>query len=92
MLLAVIFGLGLTLANAVALQHNTQFANAHDYAPLQLTKGRASHYEWDMFIARELGAIVVTALLFGTIANSTSYRRRTKAHQQFAAFIANRRR
>lgn len=67
-LLGIIFALILTLGNAFIYKKNVQFATAHDYAPLQLTQTRETHYEWDLFIWREIGAIVVTILVFGVIA------------------------
>ncbi|MFN2449865.1 MAG: hypothetical protein ABR508_08775 [Candidatus Baltobacteraceae bacterium] len=92
-LLGLIFFLALTLLNAVAFRQNADFVNAHDFAPLQLTKAGSSHYEWDIFLAREVAAIAATALLFGAIAGARSTRvRRRKAHPQFARHIANRRR
>jgi hypothetical protein len=69
-LLGIIFALILTLANAYVYRKNVKFAIAHDYAPLQLTQRRETHYEWDMFIWREIGAIIVTSVLFGIIAST----------------------
>ncbi len=69
MLLGIIFALILTLANAYMYRNNVRFATAHDYAPLQLNQKRETHYEWDLFVWREIGAIVVTILIFGAIAH-----------------------
>lgn len=92
-LLGLIFLLLLTLANAFVWRGNVQFANAHDFAPLQLSQGSAAHYEWDLFLWREIAAIGVTVLLFGAIGGLSASRiRRQKAHPQFARHIANRRR
>jgi len=67
-LLGIIFALILTLANAYVYRKNVHFAAAHDYAPLQLNQKRETHYEWDLFVWREIGALVVTIVLFGAIA------------------------
>ena len=69
-LLALIFLLLLTLGNAMLYRRSEHFATAHDAAPLQLTQARETHYEWDAFVWREIGAVVVTALLFGAIASA----------------------
>lgn len=66
-LLGFIFLLILTLGNAWLLRRNAQLATARDYAPLQLNSRTATHIEWDAFVWREIGAIVVTALVFGAI-------------------------
>lgn len=63
-LLAIIFLLILTLANAFLYRRGVQFVNAHDFAPVQLTQHRSQHYEWDAFVWREIGAIVITVVLF----------------------------
>lgn len=67
-LLGIIFALILTLVNAYMYRKNVQFATAHDYAPLQLNQRRETHYEWDLFVWREIGALVVTIVTFGAIA------------------------
>lgn len=64
-LLGIIFLLILTLANAWLFRKGKNFVGAHDYAPIQLTQHRADHYEWDAFVWREIGAVVVTVVLFG---------------------------
>ncbi len=66
-LLGLIFLLVLTLVNAYLFRKGSQFIGAHDYAPVQLNQQRASHYEWDAFIWREIGAVVVTVVVFGAI-------------------------
>ena len=91
-LLAIIFLLALTFFNALALRNMAFFAQAHDYAPLQLAAGRAKQYEWDAFVWREIGAVVLTVGLFGTIGSVKSRRLRREAHQSFTAWTANRRR
>lgn len=69
LLLGFIFLLLLTLGNAWLFQRGQQKVDAHDYAPLQLTQPRSTHYEWDGFVWREIAAIVVTVLVFGVIAS-----------------------
>lgn len=92
-LLGLIFFLLLTFANAFFLRNTVQFANAHDFAPLQLSQFSAAHYEWDLFLWREIAAAAATLLLFGAIGGLSASRiRRRKAHPQFARHIANRRR
>ena len=66
-LLGFIFLLLLTLGNAWLLHKNVQVAVAHDYAPLQLTQRSETRLEWDAFVWREIGAVIVTAVLFGAI-------------------------
>lgn len=77
-LLAIIFLLILTLANAFLFRQGAHFASAHDYAPIQLTQHSMRHYEWDAFVWREIGAIVVTVLLFAgvhALAGSSTHER-----------------
>lgn len=69
LLLALIFLLALTLGNAVLMKHEKSSVAAHDYAPIQITQSHARKYEWDAFIWREIGVIVITAVLFGGIAS-----------------------
>lgn len=69
LLLAFIFLLILTLGNAWLLKRERSFMSAHDYATLQITQPHAHKYEWDAFIWREIGAVVVTVVLFGVIAS-----------------------
>jgi hypothetical protein len=69
LLLAVIFFLALTLGNAVLMKREKASETAHDYAPIQITQEHARKYEWDAFVWREIGALVVTVLVFGTIAS-----------------------
>jgi len=66
-MLAIIFALMLTLINAYMYRRNEKFATAHDYSALQLNQTRMTHYEWDAFIWREIGAIAITIVLFGGI-------------------------
>ncbi len=63
-LLAVIFLLVLTLVNAYLFRKGARMIAGHDYAPVQLTQQRTLHYEWDAFIWREIGAVVITVVLF----------------------------
>lgn len=72
LLLAVIFLLALTLGNAVLMKREKVSVAAHDYAPLQITQSHARKYEWDAFIWREIGALVITVLVFGGIASVRS--------------------
>ncbi|HET9097073.1 MAG TPA: hypothetical protein VFN37_10450 [Candidatus Baltobacteraceae bacterium] len=69
MLLALIFLLVLTLGNAWLMKRERSAVAAHDYAPLQITQPHARKYEWDAFIWREIGALVLTVLVFGTVAS-----------------------
>jgi hypothetical protein len=66
-MLAIIFALMLTLVNAYMYRRNQQFATAHDYSALQLNQKPMTKYEWDAFIWREIGALVITIVLFGGI-------------------------
>lgn len=66
-MLGLIFLLLLTLANAWLYRQGLRFVGAHDFAPVQLTQHRSSHLEWDAFVWREIGAIVITILLFAGI-------------------------
>jgi hypothetical protein len=78
-LLAIIFLLILTLANAFLYRKGVRLASAHDFAPVQLTQHRSQHYEWDAFVWREIGAIVVTAVLFAGVhafAGSSTHERK----------------
>lgn len=75
LLLAFIFLLLLTLGNAWLMKREKFDVSAHDYAPLQITKSHARKYEWDAFIWREIGAIVITALVFGGISTAGRARR-----------------
>lgn len=75
LLLACIFLLLLTLGNAWLMKREQADVRAHDYAPVQITQAHASKYEWDAFIWREIGAIVVTALVFGAIASLRATKR-----------------
>ncbi len=68
LLLAFIFLLVLTLGNAWLMRREQASLTARDYAPLQLTQRHADKYEWDAFIWREIGALVVTVVVFGAIA------------------------
>jgi hypothetical protein len=76
LMLALIFLLLLTLGNAWLLRRDRTFMRAHGYAPVQLRQRTAQKIEWDAFVWREIGAIVVTALVFGAIAST---RRRYKS-------------
>lgn len=68
-LLALIFLLILTLGNAWLMKRERAAVTAHDYAPVQITQPHARKYEWDAFIWREIGALVITVLVFGTVAS-----------------------
>lgn len=76
LMLGLIFLLLLTLGNAWLLRRDRAFMDAHGYAPVQMRQRTAQKIEWDAFIWREIGAIVVTAVVFGGIASVT--RRRYK--------------
>lgn len=66
-LLALIFLLVLTLGNAYLLKRERAYVAAHDYAPLQLRRARTGRYERYGFAWREIGAVVLTVLVFGGI-------------------------
>lgn len=90
-LLGLIFLLALTLGNAFLLRSTASFVTAHDFAPIQITQAHAVKYEWDAFVWRELGAVAVTLLVFGTIAGLRTTRRRRATQRAFVDQIANRR-
>ena len=74
-LLALIFLLILTLGNAWLYHRAVQEARARTVAPLQQPLSQpvspnALPDEWRDFIDREIGAIVITAVIFGIIAST----------------------
>lgn len=90
-LLGLIFLLLLTFGNALLMRQNAYAVTARDFDLFQITLSHATKYEWDFFIARELAAIAVTLVLFGSIANLRGSHRRREAHPAFHDRIANRR-
>lgn len=68
-LLAFIFLLLLTLGNAWLMNRMKRSVQAHDFARVQITQAHATKYEWDAFVWREIGAIAITAVVFGSIAS-----------------------
>lgn len=68
LLLAFIFFLALTLGNAFLMRREQTSVSAHDFAPIQITQPHARKYEWDAFVWREIGVLVFTVLVFGTVA------------------------
>ena len=78
LLLALIFLLALTLGNAVLMKREKSNVAAHDYAPVQITQSHARKYEWDAFIWREIGALVLTVVVFGGIASLRPARHRDR--------------
>lgn len=68
-LLALILLLGLTLANAFLYRNGVRANAARAYTPVQISAHRTNHDEWDAFVWREIGAIVLTALLYGAAAS-----------------------
>lgn len=68
-LLALILLLGLTLANAFIYRNEVRANQGRAYAPVQLSQRRMNHYEWDAFVWREIGAIVLTAVVYGAVAS-----------------------
>lgn len=90
-LLGVIFLLLLSLGNALLYRQNISTINARGLDPIQITQPHATKYEWDYFIGRELGAIGLTLVVFGSIAGLRRRRRRAAAHPAFEDRIANRR-
>jgi hypothetical protein len=69
LMLAFIFLLILTLGNAWLMKREQSYVTAHDFARIQITQAHATKYEWDAFIWREIGEIVITAVVFGGIAS-----------------------
>lgn len=81
-LLAFIFLLILTLGNAWLYRRDVQLVRARTYAPLQQPLSQpvspnaqpvspnALPDEWRNFIVREIGAILITVLIFGAIAST----------------------
>jgi hypothetical protein len=69
LLLAFIFLLLLTLGNALLMTREKKDVTAHDFARVQITQAHATKYEWDAFVWREIGAIAITAVVFGSIAS-----------------------
>jgi hypothetical protein len=67
-MVAFIFLLLLTLGNAWLMHRERLFAHARDYAPLKIGQRLVHEVEWDGFALRELGAVVITMLVFGCIA------------------------
>ena len=69
-MLAIILLLGLTLANAFILRHDLQMAAAENYVGTSgLVQPTPSHNEWNHFVWREVGAFVITAVLYGGVAS-----------------------
>jgi hypothetical protein len=67
-LLAIILLLGLTLANALMLRHDLQMAAAENYLGTSgLVQPVPSHNEWNRFVWREIGAFVITAVMYGVV-------------------------
>ncbi len=78
-MLGLIFLLVLTLINAFLFRKGSHMIAEHSYAAVQLSEKRSIHYEWDAFIWREIGAIVVTIVLFGAFqvfAGSSTHERK----------------
>lgn len=69
-LLAIIFLLILTLVNAYIYRKGLAFVAARNYAGIQITDTRSLHRERDAFVWREIGAVVITIIVFGAIASS----------------------
>lgn len=72
LMLAIIFLLVLTFANALLLRHDLLYMHNMNWAPVHLGIRRERHYGWDLFVWREIGAIFITMLLFGTVASLRS--------------------
>lgn len=66
-MLAFIFLLLLTLGNAWLMHRERMFAHAHAYAPIQIGERLKHTGEWDAFIYREIGAIIITTIVYGGI-------------------------
>ncbi len=66
-LLAAILFLGLTLANAFAYRADLDRLASSAYVPVHLRQHWSAHAALDNAIWREIGAIVVTAVLYGAV-------------------------
>lgn len=67
-MLAIILLLGLTLANALILRNDLRMAAAQNYVGTsELVQPTPSHNEWNRFVFREIGAFVITVLMYGGV-------------------------
>jgi hypothetical protein len=67
-LLAIILLLCLTLANAFILRNDLRLAAAENYVGTSgVVQNTPSHNEWNRFVWREIGAFVITAVMYGVI-------------------------
>jgi hypothetical protein len=73
-LLAVILLLALTLVNALMFRQEMLAFHHTNWVPVHLGIKRESRYGWDLFIWREIAAIVVTAVAYGIAASLTQKR------------------
>jgi hypothetical protein len=69
-MLAILLLLGLTLANAFMLRRDLQMAAAQNYIGTSaIVQPTPAHNEWNRFVWREIGAFVITALMYGGVAS-----------------------
>jgi hypothetical protein len=69
-LISIILLLALTLANAFILRRDMQLAAAENYVGTSgLVQDRPIHNEWNRFVWREIGAVVITAVFYGGMAS-----------------------
>ena len=69
-LLAILLLLALTLANALILRHDLRVAAAENYVGTsELVQPKPTHDEWNGFVWREIGALFITAAMYGTVAS-----------------------
>jgi hypothetical protein len=68
-MLAIIFFLILTLGNAYMYREGHAWIVARDYAAIQLSHKLVVRVQRDAFVWREIGAVVITMLIFGAIAS-----------------------
>jgi hypothetical protein len=60
--------LGLTLANAFILRRDMRQAAAENYLGTSaLVQNKPVHDEWNGFVWREIGAVVITLVLYGVV-------------------------
>lgn len=76
LLLAINFFLVLTLGNAIMYRHNLAYFHRQGLAAIQVPHLIAMHYVHDAAIMREIGAVVLTMLIFGAAA----YMRTSRGH------------
>jgi hypothetical protein len=67
-MLAIILLLALTLANALMLRRDLQIAASENYLGTSgVVQPTPAHNEWNRFVWREIGAFVITAVMYGVV-------------------------